>query len=212
MHGRCDSFVGETDVHYPTDINLLWDAMRRIIELIAAMCAQASVTQWRQSGHILKNIKKLFNKANGLKSGRLHDNDKNVQRQAKRLAAYRNYTDTAEYYVAQVQETIGVMQQLGMGSVANIMAIEYFIGHAQRQIDQIRRRVLNGETIAHSAKVFSIFEPHTEWINKGKAGVSQELGLKVCVLEDQYGFILHHRVMEHQSDEQVGLAMVVEAQ
>ena len=212
LHGRCDSFVGETDVHYPTDINLLWDAMRRIIELIAAMCAQASVTQWRQSGHILKNIKKLFNKANGLKSGRLHDNDKNVQRQAKRLAAYRNYTDTAEYYVAQVQETIGVMQQLGMGSVANIMAIEYFIGHAQRQIDQIRRRVLNGETIAHSAKVFSIFEPHTEWINKGKAGVSQELGLKVCVLEDQYGFILHHRVMEHQSDEQVGLAMVVEAQ
>ena len=26
---RCDSFVVETDVHYPTDINLLFDAMRK---------------------------------------------------------------------------------------------------------------------------------------------------------------------------------------
>jgi hypothetical protein len=43
--------------------------------------------------------------------------------------------------------------------------------------------------------VFSLFEGHTEWINKGKAGVPVELGLRVCILEDQNGFILHHRVM-----------------
>ena len=29
LHGRCDSFVLETDVHYPTDINLLDDATAR---------------------------------------------------------------------------------------------------------------------------------------------------------------------------------------
>ena len=29
LRGRCDSFAVETDVHYPTDVNLLWDAMRR---------------------------------------------------------------------------------------------------------------------------------------------------------------------------------------
>ena len=42
---------------------------------------------------------------------------------------------------------------------------------------------------------FSIFEPHTEWVNKGKAGMPVELGLKVCVVEDQHRFILHHHVM-----------------
>jgi hypothetical protein len=31
--GRCDSFVVETHVHYPTDINLLYDAMRKVITL-----------------------------------------------------------------------------------------------------------------------------------------------------------------------------------
>lgn len=43
----------------------------------------------------------------------------------------------------------------------------------------IDRRVLKGECIPHEEKVFSIFEPHTEWICKGKAGVPVELGLRV---------------------------------
>ena len=30
LRGRCDSFVVETHVHYPTDINLLYDAMRKV--------------------------------------------------------------------------------------------------------------------------------------------------------------------------------------
>ena len=29
LTGRCDSFVVETNVHYPTDINLLFDAVRK---------------------------------------------------------------------------------------------------------------------------------------------------------------------------------------
>ena len=50
------------------------------------------------------------------------------------------------------------------------------------------RRVIEHEYIAHSEKVFSLFELHTEWINEGKAGVPVELGLRVCVLQDQFGF------------------------
>ena len=77
------------------------------------------------------------------------------------------------------------------------------MGHAVRQIDQIRRRVLKGEKIPHAEKVFSIFEEHTEWISKGKAGVPQELGLKVCVVEDQYGFFLNHLVMRKTTDNEI---------
>ena len=85
------------------------------------------------------------------------------------------------------------------------------IAHAERQIDQILRRVVNDETIPHSEKVFSLFEEHTEWISKGEAGAPEELGLKVCVVDDQFGFILHHQVMENQSDDQVAIAMIAEA-
>ena len=34
LRASCDSFVVETDVHFPTDINLLFDAMRKTIVLI----------------------------------------------------------------------------------------------------------------------------------------------------------------------------------
>ena len=50
-------------------------------------------------------------------------------------------------------------------------------------IDQIDRRVLRGERILHDEKVFSLFQPHTEWISKGKAGVPVELGLRGYNLE-----------------------------
>ncbi len=88
--------------------------------------------------------------------------------------------------------------------------LEAYIAHAERQIEQIRRRVLFGQTIAHEEKVFSIFEPHTEWISKGKAGVPVELGLRVCVFEDQHRFILHHQVMEKTTDEQIAVALIAE--
>ncbi len=112
--------------------------------------------------------------------------------------------------LAQVEDTLA---DLGRESPAlTLIEIKGFMQHAQRQIDQIRRRVIQGETIAHGEKVFSIFEPHTEWISKGKAGVPVELGLRVCVLEDQYGFVLHHQVMEKQTDDQVAVSMVTQTQ
>ena len=80
-----------------------------------------------------------------------------------------------------------------------------------RAFHALLNNVAVGEVIAHEDKVFSIFEPHTEWISKGKAGVPVELGVKVCILEDQHQFILHHQVMQKQTDDQVTVAMVAEA-
>ena len=91
-----------------------------------------------------------------------------------------------------------------------VLEIARFMSHARCQMDQIRRRVTEVQTIPHAEKVFSIFEPHTEWISKGKAGVSQELGLRVAILEDQYQFILHHQVMEKQTDDSVALSIVTQ--
>jgi hypothetical protein len=97
-------------------------------------------------------------------------------------------------------------------SLETAMSISEYIKHAKRQIDQIRRRVIEGESIPHNEKVFSIFEEHTEWISKGKAGVPQELGLLVNVMKDQFGFILHHQVAWKQKDVHLAVPMVEETQ
>jgi transposase, IS5 family len=208
LKGRCDSFVVETNVHYPTDINLLWDAIRKIVLLIAGACDAQGITEWRQHEYILRKIKKTFNRVRKLKQS----NSKNEKRKAEKLQeivqAHQRYVDLVQFQVDRAKFTINFLKQIGLVTTAQVFDIERFIMHAERQIDQILRRIVEGEKIAHSDKFFSIFEEHTEWISKGKAGVPQELGLKVCILEDQYGFILHHHVMENQTDDKIAISMV----
>jgi len=211
LRGRCDSFVLETDVHYPTDINLLLDAIRKIVFLIGALCNDLGISEWRQYRHIFKKIKKQFNYVRRLKHSSSKNHQVKIQKSQLIIEAHLAYVDMVETYVQRTKESIAILNGMGTGSVAHIMTIEKYVAHAQRQIDQIRRRVIDGETIPHSEKVFSIFEEHTEWISKGKAGVPQELGLGVCILEDQYGFILHHHVMEKQKDVHIAVMMVAEA-
>lgn len=127
------------------------------------------------------------------------------------IQAYQAYIDQAQCYLDKIQITLSKLSATTPTEVLQKMEIESYLQHAKRQIDQIERRVIKGEIIPHAEKVFSLFEPHTEWISKGKAGVPVELGVKVCILEDQYQFILHHHVMEKQTDDQIAVAMVTEA-
>ena len=60
LKGSCDSFVVETDVHYPTDINLLFDAIRKTIILIMSLCSQLGIDGWRQGLNNIRKIKRYF--------------------------------------------------------------------------------------------------------------------------------------------------------
>ena len=211
LQGRCDSFVVETNVHYPTDINLLFDAIRKMISLVAALSSLSGLNGWRQSKHNIKMIKRLFRKAQQLKRSTSKNQAKKDARKKLIKAAHQEYIDIAVTFINKSRATIKQVNSGGLMTIALISEIEKFIAHAERQIDQTRRRVILGEKIPHAEKVFSLFEEHTEWISKGKAGVPVELGLRVCVLEDQYGFILHHCVMENETDDQVAVPMVEES-
>jgi len=210
LKGSCDSFVVETDVHYPTDTNLLFDAMRKMISLIAIICSEIGITEWRQSHHNILKVKRLLRGIQKLKRSTSKDGAKKIQRDKFIVREHQNYIDVCQSFVLKAKETIRILRELRILSLSQdlrLNAVEEYIRHAERQIDQIRRRVIFDEKIPHEEKVFSIFEPHTEWISKGKAGVPQELGLSVCVLKDQYGFILYHQVLEQQTDDKVSVEM-----
>ena len=210
LKGSCDSFVVETDVHYPTDTNLLFDAMRKMISLIAIICSEIGITARRQSHHNILKVKRLLRGIQKLKRSTSKDEAKIAQRDKFIVREHQNYIDVCQGFVLKVKEAIRILRELGVLSLSQdlrLVAVEEYIRHAERQIDQIRRRVVFDEKIPHEEKVFSIFQPHTEWISKGKAGVPQELGLSVCVLKDQYGFILYHQVLEQQTDDKVAVEM-----
>jgi hypothetical protein len=210
LRASCDSFVVETDVHYPTDINLLFDAMRKVIVLIMALCDNLGVSGWRKGLYNLKKVKRYFRKAQQLKRSTSKDKTKQAEREQLIIDAHMAYVELAVSIIERAEETISSIRSTDFMAYLRIAEVQKYIAHAERQIDQIRRRVAEGETIPHHEKVFSLFEEHTEWINKGKAGISQELGLKVCVVKDQFGFILHHRVMQKETDDQIAVPIIKE--
>lgn len=210
LRGRCDSFVVETHVHYPTDITLLFDALRKAITLTAQWCEQAELSEWRQYRYQIHRLKRLVRNAQQHKR-RKATPDSAQAHETVIVQAHRELTERAQEQLKRVKTTLATLEK-GSPNPPQKLSIETFIHPAERQIDQVVRRVIQGETIPHAEKVFSIFQPHTEWIVKGKAGVPVELGVRVGVMEDQYRFIVHHRIMTQETDDKVAVHMVSDTQ
>ena len=99
LRGRCDSFVVETNVHYPTDINLLYDAIRKVIQLTAQLCDNHGLSEWRQSVYNIKQVKRLMRIAQKKKRG----SGKTAQQIAKQEQALK---DSHKGYVMLAQRLL----------------------------------------------------------------------------------------------------------
>jgi transposase, IS5 family len=71
----------------------------------------------------------------------------------------------------------------------------FFIAGTEYVCDLAERRMIDGEEISNPEKVFSLFEPDTELINRGKVPLPIEFGHRVLIMEDSAGFIVHAEVM-----------------
>jgi transposase, IS5 family len=196
LSGRCDSFVVETDVAFPTDIGLLFTALRKAIQLTQDICKKEGMNGWRQYQYNIRSIKRAWRKAQQSKLGGGKDKEQRI------IEAHQEYIALGAVYLEKLRTTFKTISY----HVMSVM-VQPFLEDAGRQIDQIQRRIIYGEVIPCSEKVYSLFERCTEWVNKGKAGGKIELGLKVCVVEDQNQFILHHHVMEKEVDSDIAVKM-----
>jgi len=210
LAARCDSFAVKTNVHFPTDINLLFDAGRKTIQLVSQLSDKFNITAWRQYQYNIKTLKRYYRKAQQSKRANKRNEEQRLIQIQKEHKAYIKIAESFFEKVSQTTNYITKNESLSMIDMAKIMEIDDYLKHCARQIDQIRRRVLQGEVIPNEEKIYSLFEPHTEWICKGKLGVPVELGVKVCIVEDKDQFILHHKVMWKQTDDKLTVPMAKE--
>jgi hypothetical protein len=210
LRGRCDSFVVETNVEYPTDTRLLFDSVRKVIQLLIRLCRRHQVEEPIRGVDDIKKLKKLWRRLQKLKPSASKDESKQASRRKEIIEAHQAYIDWAIELVERAHRLLEELEKTDGMDKNKILKIRDFMNHARRQIDQIDRRVIQGKKIPHQEKVFSIFKPYTEWISKGKAGVPVELGVMVGIIEDQHRFILHHRVMQQEVDVDVAVRMIQE--
>lgn len=182
------------------------------MELIASVYSDLNMTVWRQSKSMLQKMKKTLRKFQKMK----HSNSKDEAKKQKRIdeikEVCKSFMYQSETLVNRVLSDMANLRNNGMDPMLEpvFVLITKYIEHAERQLDQINRRIINGEKIPHDEKVFSIFEEYTEWLVKGKAGIQQELGLNVCIIEDQFGFILNHRIMKKEVDKSIAVPFTTE--
>jgi transposase, IS5 family len=192
---KTDSYALETNVHFPTDLNLLWDSLRKCLDMIAKLQAITPLKGWRKIKNIRKMLKSLFRAtSHKVFKGKDEQQKKNCVKQylhqARLLAA--RAADLIEHPPA----IVGCAEQIA----AIIELLKKYKGFVTKFTCQIERRLLKGEAIAAEEKVYSIFEEHTEWLTKGKLNKKVELGHLLLITTDQYQFIVDYKVMENQRD------------
>ena len=199
LQARCDSFVVETDVHYPTDVNLLWDSLRCLIRDIALLCAFYGLKGWRQSQHLTNNVRRAFNRV------------RSAKQRTKKVERVSEYLEVAADIVERAEGSLEELEKAG-AEAGDINKVKGYLEHAKRQMDQVDRRLVQGEKIPHGEKVFSIFLGFTRWCVKGKPGIQAELGVPVSVVESEHQFVMNYRVMWEESDVDVGAELIADTQ
>jgi len=172
-------------VHFPTDLNLLWDSLRKVIDLCTVHCAgwRKSKSQYRQTKNCFRHVEKV-NKGGG------------KNKQERLYVAAKSYLEQAEFIYNKVEESL---KTAGL-AINTQLNIAYYQDYVKKLICLVERRLLKGEIIPHNEKIFSIFEPHTRWIVKGKAGLICELGQKMLVTTNEDNFIVSWKLADNQED------------
>jgi len=202
IRAKADSYVLETNVHFPTDLNLLWDAQRKCADLLGPMVQAARLGGWRKCQDWRRKLKGQMIGLTRLASAG------GPNKEQRKQAAARAYVRESYRFEEKVFSTVQLLPvPQNPAEWAQRERSDYFHTMRIKQRDLVERRLLRGQTIAHEEKIFSLFEPHTQWIKKGKLFPPVELGHKVLLTTDQHELILDYKVMDQLNDADEVLAL-----
>jgi len=195
---KADTYVLETNVHYPTDVNLLYDSGRKCLDTLKNLeiKSKAPLEGWRK----LKYWRKALRNRERALTQTLGQGGRNRAVRVKEKA--EAYLETARNLSAKIKQNRSNLLLQGQSpvSLGLLVSLDLYRDLVDKHIDLVERRLIKRETIPHQEKLFSIFEQHTEWISKGKKHKKFELGHNVLIATDQYHFILHHKVAVQEHD------------
>jgi hypothetical protein len=199
---RADSFVVETNIHYPSESSLMVDGVRVILQLCVQLSLLFGLGGWRQHDHLLKKVKQIARNIQRISSRKGPHYKKRLKRQ------YRILLKRTNKILRQARRLCAELQgrPLSEEVLWQLNRLTTFIERTEQVCDTARRRVLKGERVPNDEKLFSLFEPHTQLYKRGKAGKPLQFGRLVLIFEDAAGFVTHHYVMPRNAqDRDVGV-------
>lgn len=201
---KADTYVLEANVHFPSDISLLWDSARKCLDIIENIDTEYPLGGWRK----LKLWRRELKKQNRILAKACQSGGKNKDKQIKLQATeYLRLSVELNKKVTQSKEELYKIVN-SEASLVQLISLEYYQGMLYKHINLVERRLLKGEVIPQQDKIYSIFETHTEWKKKGKSNNKVELGHNVLIATDQFEFIDYHKVIFNQADVELPIPLV----
>jgi IS5 family transposase len=132
-----------------------------------------------------------------------------AQREIQQVPTYKQLLAITEEVLTKARRTLKATAESLTKASAVKLALESlrkdltdYCELGDRVVDQARRRVLGGEQVPTSEKIYSIFEAHTDLIKRGKVNKPIEFGHKIFLAESAHGLVTQYRVLDgNPSDE-----------
>jgi IS5 family transposase len=188
---RADTTAVETNIHWPTDASLLWDTWRVAARLLRQGRALAPETVPHRFHD--RKVKRLY-----LFITR-YITSKNPRRQRKVRAAFRKLIVRVEGILEAARwfcDWAPLVNKIELTAIAD--ELRRFLPAMKRVAQQARRAQIDGEKVPAAERVFSIFEPHTELIKRGRHQKPVEFGHMVLLCQSPEKFITDYETYRHR--------------
>jgi len=202
-HLRTDTTVTECNIHWPTDSSLLWDSYRVIArELSRARRIDPWSCPWRFHVKKIKNMEFFITRySTSTSKKRLCEVRRKMRTLIERV---EEVLKKAEQFVARAQRSSS-LELMAVGAV-----LADYLPVMRQAANVARRREFDGEKVPNGDKVFSIFEPHTELIMRGRRSHPIEFGHKVLLTQSKEKFITDFVILEENQSDEALLPMVLD--
>ena len=196
---RVDTTVVETNIHFPTDSSLLDDGNRVLTRLMKKVTALAGAVGTRLRDRSLSVKRRVLDIARAARSKAAQSQEKMNKAYGKLLASMGRVVGQAKRFSKEiangVKQSTGILQQAALEGLRR--EIDTMVPRVQQVIKQTKARIFKGNTRAEG-KLFSIFEPATEIIRKGKAGKPNEFGKMVKIQEGENQIVTDFEVYDQR--------------
>ena len=186
---RTDTTVVQTDIHYPTDNTLLFDAVRVVTRSVGRLFdaigrrVDGFHNRTRAARRRMQEIQRMTSRA----------------RKTQQTPKYQALIGIAEEVMSSARGVLKRTKNVRGKTMAAALTIEVCRADIERYCglgDRVIDRVLEGEQVPTAEKIYSIFEFHTDLIKRGKVTTPVEFGHKVFLAESANGLITQYKVLD----------------
>jgi IS5 family transposase len=184
---RADTTAVEMNIHWPTDASLLWDVWRVAARLLRqGRSIAADTCPHRFHDRKTKRLYLFITR---------YAKSANARRQRKVRSAFRQLIVRVEWIVEAARwfcDWAPLCRKIELDAIVD--ELRRFLPAMKRVAEQARRAQIVGEKVPAAERVFSIFEPHTELLKRGRAQKPVEFGHMVLLCQSPEKFITDYEV------------------